>query len=108
MGSVCGHRCEHVGLLKLSLPASCTIADSLCRKSFADKRQCHSCQDWFAPYGSEKAVSDPMGPAQGRGRVVRGGSFNAVARSARLANRYYSFPVNGYNYLGFRLSRTYR
>ena len=26
------------------------------------------CQDWFASYGSEKAVSDPLGPAQGRAR----------------------------------------
>ena len=33
------------------------------------------CQDWYAPYGSEKVVSDPVGPAKGKDRVLRGGSF---------------------------------
>ena len=41
------HACEHAGLLKLSLRASYAITDSLCPKSFADKRQCHSCQEPF-------------------------------------------------------------
>jgi formylglycine-generating enzyme required for sulfatase activity len=66
------------------------------------------CQDWYGPYGSEKVVSDPLGPAQGYGRVLRGGSFNGLSSLIRSA-----FRLNGpqpdyrFIHLGFRAARTY-
>ena len=68
------------------------------------------CQDWYAPYGSEKVVSDPMGTAQDGGRVLRGGSSYLIyAQNVRSAYRL-SFlnPVYRYVYFGFRAARTYR
>ncbi len=64
------------------------------------------CQDWEAPYGSEKVVSDPMGPAQGEGLVLRGGSFY-LAPFVRSAYRYYPYPVDRSYTFGFRVARTY-
>jgi formylglycine-generating enzyme required for sulfatase activity len=65
------------------------------------------CQDWYAPYGSEKVVSDPLGPAQGDYRVVRGGSFNYRTSSVRSANRFNLPPGFPNDNLGFRAARTY-
>jgi formylglycine-generating enzyme required for sulfatase activity len=65
------------------------------------------CQDWYAPYGSEKVVSDPVGPAQGEGRVLRGGSFLSLTSNVRSANRFNNRPVNRFYSLGFRVARTY-
>jgi formylglycine-generating enzyme required for sulfatase activity len=64
------------------------------------------CQDWYGPYGSEKVVSDPMGPAQGEGRVLRGGSFSYLSSVVRSASRYYNLPVYRSDSLGFRAART--
>jgi len=66
------------------------------------------CQDWYAPYGSEKVVSDPMGPAQGDGRVLRGGSFFDRSSNVRSAFRLYDQSVSRHFFIGFRPSRTYR
>ncbi|MAF66867.1 MAG: hypothetical protein CMJ84_14580 [Planctomycetes bacterium] len=65
------------------------------------------CQDWHAPYGSEKAVSDPMGPAQGRDRMIRGGSFTYLASHCRSANRRWFLPTYRRFTFGFRPARTY-
>jgi len=65
------------------------------------------CQDWYVPYGNEKVVSDPTGPAQGDVRGVRGGSFSYHSSKLRSANRYNNQPVNRYNDDGFRVARTY-
>ncbi len=65
------------------------------------------CQDWYAPYGSEKALSDPIGPAQGTRRVLRGGAFVGSARRARSASRYADVPGFRLYAYGFRPSRTY-
>jgi formylglycine-generating enzyme required for sulfatase activity len=67
------------------------------------------CQDWYAPYGSEKVVSDPMGPAQGEYRVLRGGSFMGPASVVRSACRLSSLSVSRstFNFYGFRAARTY-
>ena len=64
------------------------------------------CQDWHGLYGSEKAVSDPGGPASGSRRVLRGGSFNNVTDNCRSAFRY-GLPDDHYYLIGFRVSRTY-
>ena len=66
------------------------------------------CQDWYAPYGSEKTLTDPMGPAQGeRSRVLRGGSFLNQSSDVRSASRANDQPDNRYLLIGFRPARTY-
>ena len=66
------------------------------------------CQDWYAPYSSEKVVTDPTGPAQGEHLVIRGGAFNHYAKNARSAYRS-NIPVepSGPYAVGFRVARTY-
>lgn len=41
------------------------------------------CEDWYGKY-DPKAVTDPKGPANGIGRVVRGGSFDVGRNSFNL------------------------
>ena len=65
------------------------------------------CQDWYAGYGSEKALTDPTGPAQGERRVLRGGSFLTASQSARSAYRFFHYPVARAYTFGFRVARTY-
>ena len=66
------------------------------------------CQDRYAGYGSEKALTDPRGPAQGGSRVLRGGSFSYNSQDARSATRHLTtFPANGGSNNGFRVARTY-
>jgi formylglycine-generating enzyme required for sulfatase activity len=65
------------------------------------------CQDWYGPYGSQKVVSDPAGPAEGGRRVLRGGSFSHPSSLVRSANRSYNRPVNRFDLYGFRAARTY-
>lgn len=65
------------------------------------------CSDWYGAYGSEKAVSDPKGPAQGEVRVLRGESFNDFASVVRSAFRYNYLPVYRNLNNGFRVARTY-
>jgi formylglycine-generating enzyme required for sulfatase activity len=64
------------------------------------------CQDWYGPYGSEKVVSDPAGPAEGGRRVLRGGSFSNQSSFVRSALRELH-PVYRYLTNGFRAARTY-
>ena len=64
------------------------------------------CQDWHGPYGNEADVSDPSGPAAGRGRVFRGGSFVESAMGTRSATRRGIYPDTHNTYLGFRVART--
>ena len=66
------------------------------------------CQDWYAPYGSEKTLTDPMGPAQGeRSRVLRGGSVNLQPSLVRAALRVATLPAYRNYTTGFRPARTY-
>jgi len=64
------------------------------------------CQDWVGEYPSGD-VTDPMGPPQGEGRVLRGGSFNFYATSLRSANRPNYHPAYRSFLNGFRAARTY-
>jgi formylglycine-generating enzyme required for sulfatase activity len=45
--------------------------------------------DWYAPFAgaSQETLLDPLGPANGAERAVRGGSVNADARQCRAASR---------------------
>jgi formylglycine-generating enzyme required for sulfatase activity len=65
------------------------------------------CQDWHASYGSEKVVSDPLGPVQGEYRVLRGGSFLNPPSNVRSADRLNDLPVTRFVTFGFRAARTY-
>ena len=65
------------------------------------------CQDWHAPYGNEKVVSDPTGPESGTRRVLRGGAFTFLPKNVRAANRYFTQPGYRPTNAGFRLARTY-
>ena len=49
------------------------------------------CQDWFGSYSSS-AQTDPLGPASGSARVVRGVHFTDYARNVRSAKRYSLSP----------------
>ena len=61
------------------------------------------CADWYGNYPTG-AVSDPVGPADGSGRVKRGGSWLYSASDARSAYRGRSVPAVSRDILGFRLS----
>jgi len=61
------------------------------------------CADWYGDYPSG-AVRDPVGPADGSYRVLRGGSWDDAAYIVRCANRIRYEPAYGSNFLGFRLS----
>ena len=62
------------------------------------------CNDWYSSaYYSSSPLNNPTGPASGTRRVLRGGSWDVSAYFCRAAYRYYHFPVNRYNYFGFRI-----
>jgi formylglycine-generating enzyme required for sulfatase activity len=62
------------------------------------------CADWFAGYSAGAEV-DPVGPAEGSERVVRGASYGdgAVCMLSALRNK--RAPSDRYRYYGFRLVR---
>ncbi|MEM7201469.1 MAG: formylglycine-generating enzyme family protein [Planctomycetota bacterium] len=62
------------------------------------------CEDWSGPYPTEECV-DPSGPSRGQDRVIRGGSWNDIARFVRAACRFAGSPGYRYHYLGFRCAR---
>jgi formylglycine-generating enzyme required for sulfatase activity len=45
------------------------------------------CADAYTPNYPSGTVADPAGPAEGKGRVVRGGSFASLERGCRCASR---------------------
>ena len=47
---------------------------------------CEWCQDWYGSYANA-SVRDPQGPASGKERVVRGGSWSCEPADCRSANR---------------------
>ncbi|MBF0119231.1 MAG: SUMF1/EgtB/PvdO family nonheme iron enzyme [Desulfobacterales bacterium] len=64
------------------------------------------CQDWKDSYPSGY-ITDPTGPSRGEDRVYRGGSRGDFARGCRSAYRESGTPDGGYEYVGFRLLRTF-
>ena len=62
------------------------------------------CQDWYGEYAAGSVI-DPVGPAIGAARLQRGGSWGAVAKDLRCAERSKSEPSRANNRLGFRLVR---
>ena len=63
--------------------------------------------DWYADRYKEAGGQDPIGPARGSDRVVRGGSWIYSAVLARVANRGWYAPTFRVSYVGFRLARSY-
>jgi formylglycine-generating enzyme required for sulfatase activity len=63
------------------------------------------CWDWYSVSGTA-AQSNPIGPATGSGRVLRGGSWQELARDLRSASRPDAVPTRRGNYLGFRIARS--
>ena len=61
------------------------------------------CQDWLGSYSSTPQTN-PIGPATGSGRVLRGGDWSDSARDCRVAKRYFNSPGSRGNGAGFRLS----
>jgi len=63
------------------------------------------CLDFWADSYPEGPRTDPMGPESGAERVVRGGSWDVIARRMRAAYRAGPLPGARLHDLGFRLSR---
>jgi formylglycine-generating enzyme required for sulfatase activity len=61
---------------------------------------------WDSMGSTTPAGADPLGPATGSFRYVRGGSWNFSARDARVANRFGNHPGYCGVVFGLRLSRT--
>ena len=61
------------------------------------------CADWYGAYGAGPQV-DPVGPAEGSGRVVRGGSWLDRGCDCRSAARIWFAPDERYGSVGFRLA----
>jgi formylglycine-generating enzyme required for sulfatase activity len=62
-------------------------------------------QDWYAPYPTEPAT-DPQGPASGRDRITRGGSWVVPAKDTRVAPRRMHPPTLHCHGQGFRVARS--
>lgn len=60
------------------------------------------CLDWYGNYGS-MSQTDPVGPASGSDRVLRGGCWGHSAKGCRVAFRSISSPGDRRNLSGFRV-----
>jgi formylglycine-generating enzyme required for sulfatase activity len=60
--------------------------------------------DWYGPY-PDGPVTDPKGPAEGDRRVLRGNSWDALVRGARVSNRFVMDPRENSVLFGFRIVR---
>jgi formylglycine-generating enzyme len=62
------------------------------------------CNDWSTAYTGNAAQTDPTGPARGRYRVLRGGSWESNAAEIRSAYRNSGAPGSRNNSIGFRVA----
>jgi formylglycine-generating enzyme required for sulfatase activity len=62
------------------------------------------CWDWYGDYG-QAAQTNPEGPPEGPGRIVRGGGYYNEGERLRPARRGYDPPTRMVDNLGFRLVR---
>ena len=60
------------------------------------------CRDWQGSYVAQQ-LTDPQGPAQGKNRVVRGGSWNAYPAFCRSSYRGSMRPDRASTAIGFRV-----
>ena len=62
------------------------------------------CQDWYGDtYYENSSTTAPQGPASGAYRVIRGGSWDIIARYSHVAYRGNNDPDYGSNSIGLRL-----
>ena len=62
------------------------------------------CSDWYGPdYQTNSPQNNPIGPATGSNRVLRGGSWSAGASACRVSYRISNTPNFRKNDYGFRL-----
>ncbi|MDP6668939.1 MAG: formylglycine-generating enzyme family protein, partial [Candidatus Krumholzibacteria bacterium] len=62
------------------------------------------CNDWYASYGGD--VTDPVGPATGSDRLLRGGFWYDLALDCRSAGRRNLNPSISFSSIGFRFMRS--
>ncbi len=62
------------------------------------------CEDWYTDDLGKDDVKDPKGPAEGKGKVFKGGGYVFSARDCRSANRYFNMHVFRDFVLGFRVA----
>ena len=60
-------------------------------------------QDWSDSYSSE-SQTNPTGPASGSERVLRGGTWEGLARYCRVSQRGSRNPIHSVNINGLRLA----
>jgi len=63
------------------------------------------CSDWYGSFPNGESI-DPNGPAEGKFRVLRGGSFLHFESNARSSFRNYNSPNYSFVNVGFRLAKT--
>ncbi len=61
------------------------------------------CDDWYFKAYRPSPQKNPKGPARGKKKVLRGGSWYTKPRSVRSANRYADLPDSRVHDYGFRL-----
>ena len=62
------------------------------------------CHDWSGPYG-DQPQANPTGPANGEGRIIRGGSWDRPDAYLRSTARVRFLPWRRYLTIGFRVVR---
>jgi formylglycine-generating enzyme required for sulfatase activity len=60
------------------------------------------CSDWFEPYPA-RAETDPVGPAESKYKVFRGGGWNNEINMARCSNRFMMGAGTGIHFVGLRI-----
>ncbi len=64
------------------------------------------CWDWYdADYYQNSPAQDPYGPATGKARSVRGGTWYIYNRSLRCADRWRAYPETVDDHIGIRIGR---
>ena len=64
------------------------------------------CYDWYSEdYFVNSPKSNPLGPKQGWGKVIKGGSIESSRGDCDITNRYNSSPETSKYSVGFRLAR---
>jgi formylglycine-generating enzyme required for sulfatase activity len=59
-------------------------------------------QDWHGPFDTTGIALNPKGPASGKDKVVRGGSWNSPSHYLRVSDRVSRSPELRYSDVGFR------
>jgi formylglycine-generating enzyme required for sulfatase activity len=63
------------------------------------------CSDWWVhSYYNQRVSNNPVGPAEGVNRVLRGGDYSYYAVICRVTSRYGDDPNRRFRRYGFRLA----